>query len=353
MRSVLLGVGLSHALLVVVVGAAALGVPVDDGGAHRGGAVLPLLAGCVLAWLWGLQHGLAADHVAAIDDVTRMRVGDGGDDGGGAAATGTHFAVGHGLAVCAGVLAVSGAWSVVTAVELPARVVVAAVLAGLCVWNVRLLLAARGSAPVGGSTGEGVAAPRSLLLGFLLRLRGRRGSEVPLGAVTAWWQVVGLGVLFGLVSIGEVLVMALAVGPSDGGSLALLAVAVSFSAGMVLTDSGDSVLLGRMYAWSRADPDRGAVLTRRATLLTAVVSGAVATTIVVGVLAQVGVVRSGPLLAVARLGDNYVLVGVVVVAGFGLLWAASRLLSPARGGDRGTTVRQGDGSRPGQPVRMV
>ncbi|WP_380164928.1 hypothetical protein [Jannaschia sp. R86511] len=324
MRSVLVGVGLSHLVLVVVVAATVLqAVGAAGSPSGLGAGAWPLLAGCALAWLWGLQHGLAADHVAAIDDVTRMRVGAG------AASTGTHFAVGHGLAVCAGVLAVSGAWSAVVAVELPARVLVAVVLAGLCVWNVRLLRAGRESSTAGPAGGP-AGAPRSLLLGLLLRVGRRRGGDVPAGAVTVWCQVVGLGVLFGLVSVGEVLVMALAVGPSEGGALALLAVAVCFSAGMVLTDSADSVLLGRMYAWSRADPGRGGVLARRATLLTAVVSGVVATTIVVGVLAQVGALRSGPLLVLARLGDRYVLVGVVVVAGFGLLWTASWLRSRRR-----------------------
>lgn len=357
MRSVVLGVALSHALLVVVVGAAVLQGSAGGGGTSTGTAALPLLAGCALAWLWGLQHGLAADHVAAIDDVTRMRVGAG------AASTGTHFAIGHGLAVCAGVLAVSGTWSVITAVELPARVLVTVVLAGLCIWNVRLLLRARGAAASGGFASGGGASgaggvedgpPRSLLLGLILALRGRRGRRgrrrrrggdqaVPAGVVSAWWQVVGLGGLFGLVSIGEVLVMALAVGPREGGALALLAVAVSFSAGMVLTDSGDSVLLGRMYVWSCTDPARGASLARRATLLTAVVSGVVAMTIAVGVLAQIGLVRSGPLLLLAGLGERYVLVGATVVGVFAVLWGSTWLWSRWHGSDPGGPA---EGSRP-------
>lgn len=299
MRSVVLGVALCHLLAAAVLLTAAAG---SD---HH---VVPLLLGCGLAWLWGLLHGLAADHVAAIDDVTRLRAG------GGAMSTGTHFAVGHALAVCGGVLALSGVWTGVAAAELPARLVVAGVLAALCLWNVRLLVA-------GGPVGAG--ASRSLLLWLLLRTRGSSSPSLGTRTGVGWPQVVALGLLFGLVSVAEVLVMALAVGPREGGTLALLAVAVSFSAGMVLTDSVDSVLLGRMYAWSQADPARRGALARTATLLTALVSGLVATTITAAALRDVGLVRTGPLLQLARLGDHYVLVGLVVVCGFLLLWATS------------------------------
>ncbi len=95
-----------------------------------------------------------------------------------------------------------------------------------------------------------------------------------------------------------------------------------------------------MYAWSRVETGRGASLTRRATLLTAVVSGTVAITIEVGVLAQVGLVRSGPLLVLPGLGDNYVLVGVVVVAGFAAAGAlAAAHLATAAGAAVGAPGR--------------
>src|ERR1051326_6608403 len=70
--------------------------------AFHGNAVL--LGSALLAYSLGLRHAVDADHIAAIDNVTRKLMHDGDRPVG----TGFFFALGHSTVVVAATLAIAG-----------------------------------------------------------------------------------------------------------------------------------------------------------------------------------------------------------------------------------------------------
>jgi high-affinity nickel-transport protein len=179
-----------------------------------------------LMFVLGLRHGLDPDHVAVIDNIVfrsvdaRPRM---------ALWTGTLFALGHSLSVATvaiGVSLVAGAFAMPawTAALVDAAVVILLLVVGTM--NLLALLGRDEYAPVGWRAG---LVPRRL-----------RGSTHPAA-------IVAVGMIFGLVFDTATQAAAWgAAATAQGGAGAALAIAAAFAAGMLLADTLDSQIVGRL-----------------------------------------------------------------------------------------------------------
>ena len=219
----------------------------------------PRLAGLgLLAYALGLRHAFDVDHLAAIDNTTRNLVARGRSSLG----VGFFFSLGHSSVVV-------GLVAAVAAIGAPAAAV----------------------GKFGGSLGTGISGTFLLLIGLLnlgvlldlvatarrVRTKGadraelerclsERGLVSRLGVARLFrlvgrsWHALPIGFLFalGFDTASEIALLALAAGAA-GGTLPLLGVLslpLLFSAGMVLLDTADGVLMSAAYGWAAADPAR-------------------------------------------------------------------------------------------------
>lgn len=190
-----------------------------------------------LAFALGVRHGTDADHLAAIDALTR-------DSHVGAPRLapycGAWFAAGHSALVV--VLACSlsllaQAWTPPGWLEGVGKSISAIILVGLGVYNIRVALRPGGS-----------AAPVGLRSSAFSRLFN----------CTRAWQVALVGALFAL-SFDSFALGALFAASSAGswGTLVALGAALSFSVGMVSVDTANGVWLHRLLSRACDNTPRG------------------------------------------------------------------------------------------------
>ena len=201
----------------------------------------------LLAYAFGCRHGVDADHIAAIDNVTRRLVASGRR----ATTVGVFFSLGHCtvvLVLCAAVVASAGAISGAQ-LERFARAgaaigpwVAAAVLVAIGALN---LVAARDLRGVRKREAVGHAHGVASLVG--------RCCPALVAAVDEPWKVTLIGLLFGLgldtaTEIALLTLTALAQpGVPPWGALVL---PLLFAAGMALVDSLNGLLMVWAYEWA-------------------------------------------------------------------------------------------------------
>jgi len=263
----------------------------------------PTVAGMgLVAWLLGLRHAFDADHIAAIDNVTRRlrRLGHR------PVAVGLFFSLGHSTVVFAMTLLVAlglgraggfaawlGQWGV------PVSLLVSASF--LSVIGVLNAASLRGLA---------TPAPRMRLFDRVAHSRA----------------MYPLGLLFGLNldTAAEIVLIAAAAAATSGLGLppwALLAFPLLFMAGMAAADSAEGLLMVRLYDWAAADQDRTLRLNTATTALSALLACGIAAMQWVA-LAQWG--GLGLVLPAFIADVPSPLLGLGATAGFAALWAAAR-----------------------------
>jgi high-affinity nickel-transport protein len=298
-----------------------------------------LLGTAFLAYSFGLRHGFDADHIAAIDNVTRKLMHEGRRP----VAAGLFFALGHSTVVLGLTAAIA-----LTTVSLEDRFGLLRSLGGLIGTAVSALfllaIAAANmvvlaeiyrsfrAAASGGAMGgeEELAAPAS---GLLVRL-----FRPAFALIARSWHMYPLGFLFGLGfdTATEIGLLGIAAGQAAQGlsTWSIMIFSALFTAGMTLIDMTDSVLMVGAYGWALARPVRKLYYN-----LTITVVSVVAALLLGGVeaLSLIGGAFSlqGPFWdIIAGLGDNYGLLGYAIVGFFVASWAVSFLLYKARGYDR-------------------
>lgn len=255
-------------------------------GGHAG-----LLGMALIAYVYGLRHGVDADHIAAIDNVTRNLMLRGRRP----AAAGLCFSLGHAgvvFALSAAVAATAGSLHGLSALK------------GL-----------------GDGLGTGISAAFLLAIAIanlmlLARPRGRRLFAL----ITHSWQMLPLGMLFGLgfdtaTEVGLLGISAIQ-GAHGLSPWSIMVFPLLFAAGMALVDTLDSALMLRTYGWAGGGRRYAPTLT----LLSAFVAIAVA-----------GLEAAHMLGAQGWLPDSGML-GLTVVALFAAVWAlaaARQRLRPA------------------------
>jgi high-affinity nickel-transport protein len=293
----------------------------------------PILLGtALLAYSFGLRHAVDADHIAAIDNVTRKLMQGGGRPVG----VGFYFSLGHSTVVVLASAAIAATASAlqerlsgfkeiggIVGTTVSALFLLAIALANLVVLVgvYRTFQAARRGERVIDDDLNALLAQRGLLGRLfrpLFRLIGKS------------WHMYPLGLLFGLgfdtaTEIG-VLGISAAQGSSGLPIWSILVFPALFTAGMALVDTTDSVLMLAAYGWAYVKPIRklyyNMTITFVSVLVALVVGGIEALGLVAGQLQLEGRFWS----IVGTLNDNFGSLGYLIIGIFAVSWIASMLL---------------------------
>jgi nickel/cobalt transporter (NiCoT) family protein len=300
----------------------------------------PLLLGTAfLAYSFGLRHAFDADHIAAIDNVTRKLMQDGQRP----IAVGLFFSLGHStvvvglaLALALTTTALSGRFSALKDVGGTIGTTVSALfLFAIAVANILVLHEVYRALRIARKGGRLAEADVDAIL-------GKRGFlDRPLRPIFRLiqrsWHVYPLGLLFGLgfdtaTEIG--LLGISAAQAAHGLSIwSILVFPALFTAGMSLMDTTDSTLMVGTYGWAFVKPVRKLYYNMTITFASIVAA------LIIGGIEALGLIGDklgleGPIWRfVAMLDDNFGLVGYGIVAFFVASWIASYLLYQAGGYD--------------------
>jgi high-affinity nickel-transport protein len=295
----------------------------------RGLAAVGGFAGAgTLAYSLGVRHAFDADHVAAIDDTTRLMVQRGRRPVG----IGFFFAMGHSTVVLVLALLVAlAAGAVGTGIGTFQRV--GGIVSQLVAMSFLLLVAALNALVLAGvitlsrrvtrgEVDQHELEAQLLNRGLLNRILGRRARSL----IRSSWHMYPVGILFGLglETASEVTLLALSASASHGGLplLAVLTLPLLFAAGMSAFDTADSLLMTRAYSWAHRHPGRRLYYNIAATGMTVLVAAFIASVYLTGLLAR-AVDLPAPLAVYAQLADHFELLGYLVVGAFVTAWLAA------------------------------
>ncbi len=299
-----------------------------------------LLSTGLLAWGFGLRHAVDADHIAAIDNVTRKLMGENKRP----VAVGFFFALGHSLVVL-----IVAALVAATAGALKAH------LAGM--------------AAVGNVFGTVVSAAFLLILAAIniVILRGvwrsfrqlRRGDPIDaegldrllngrgffarlfrplLRIVTRSWHMLPVGILFGLGFDTATEVTLLGVSAEEAAKglsvWSVLVFPALFAAGMTLVDTTDGILMLRAYEWAFIRPIRKVYYNLTITLASVVVALLVGGIEAFGLLGDELSLKGSVWTLLDRLNSNLGTLGFVVIGVFVASWVISVAVYRLNGYDR-------------------
>lgn len=288
-----------------------------------------LLGTCFLAYSFGLRHAVDADHIAAIDNVTRKLMQQGQRPVG----VGFFFSLGHSTIVCA-LSAVVAVASVTVGGHFAAlggfgniagTLISVFFLLMIAVMNLLVLISIFQTFHRVKAGGCYVDEDLNLLLarrGFFGRLF--RGL---FRLINHSWQMYPIGVLFGLGfdTATEVGLLGISAAEASRGLpiWSIMVFPALFTAGMALIDTADSVLMVGAYGWAFAKPLRKLYYNITITSVSVLVA------LIVGGLETLGLVQaelnlSGPFWdPVAALNNNFGTLGYVIIAIFLASWIVS------------------------------
>ena len=289
----------------------------------------PLLLGtAALAYSFGLRHAFDADHIAAIDNVTRKLMQDGKRPIG----AGLFFSLGHSTIVIALSVAIAMFSSVLQGRldafksfgAVAGALVSATFLLAIAIANVFVLASTwRAFQRVHASASPTEIDP-TLGGGLMARLFRRLFATV-----VHSWAMYPIGLLFGLGfdTAPEVGLLGISATQAAQGLpiWSILVFPALFTAGMTLVDTADSILMLGAYGWAFVEPQRKLFynLTITATsILVACLVGGLEVLNLVG--DQLGLTGGGGFWgAIGALNDNFGALGYVLVGVFALAWGAS------------------------------
>jgi nickel/cobalt transporter (NiCoT) family protein len=288
-----------------------------------------LLGTALLAYSFGLRHAVDADHIAAIDNVTRKLMQEGKRP----VAVGFMFSLGHSTVVVLGAAAIAGA-----ALALQHRIdaarniasvigtlVSAFFLFAIAVLNLvvlrsiyRTFVRVRRGEPY-------VDEDLDMLLGgrgFLPRL-----FRPMFRMISRSWHMYPLGVLFGIGfdTATEIGLLGISAAEAASGlSLgAILVFPVLFAAGMSLIDTTDNILMLGAYGWAFVKPVRKLYYNLTITCVSVVVAIAVGGIEALGLLVEHFQFKGWFWDGVVKFNVNFGTLGYFIVGLFVLSWIVS------------------------------
>jgi high-affinity nickel-transport protein len=298
-----------------------------------------LLGTALLAYSLGLRHAVDADHIAAIDNVTRALMQRGQRP----VAVGLFFSLGHSTVV-----------------------IMASAMLGITVWHFRGTFDALHR--IGETLGTLVSASFLLvvaatnavvLVGLWRRFRriknGQRQAEESLdqllgggllsrllrpvfGMIGQSWHMYPLGLLFGLGfdTATEIGLLGISANQaSHGASIwSILIFPALFTAGMSLVDTTDGILMVGAYGWAFIKPVRKLYYNLTMTFLSVLVAVLVGGAEVLMLAVSDFQLKGAGWDWVAALGDHFGAIGFIIIGIFGLCWFVSVLIYRVRGYDR-------------------
>ncbi|HEX4206441.1 MAG TPA: HoxN/HupN/NixA family nickel/cobalt transporter [Ktedonobacteraceae bacterium] len=293
---------------------------------------LALLGLAVTAYTFGLRHSVDADHISAIDNVTRKLMQEQKKP----VAVGFFFSLGHSTIVFA------------------LSIVIAITASAVKNFN--------GLKYIGGFIGTGVSAIFLYLIAIMNLLilieifrtfrKLRRGEEYSeqtleeflsqrglmarffaplLKATNRSWKMYPVGVLFGLgfdtaTEVGILGVSALMA--TKGLPIwSILLFPLLFTVGMCLLDTTDGILMLGAYGWAFVKPVRKLYYNMNITLISVLVAFVVGTIEVLGIVSGPPLNLSGPFWGtVGNLSQNFNLIGYFIIGIFIVSWLVSTII---------------------------
>jgi high-affinity nickel-transport protein len=293
----------------------------------------PLLLGtALLAYSFGLRHAVDADHIAAIDNVTRKLMQEGRRPVG----VGLFFSLGHSTVVCGLSVAIALTSAAIKnhfdALENVGGMIGAGVsaffLLVIAAANLLVLVSVYRTFRHVSSGGRYVEEDLDLLLarrGFFGRIF--RGLFRLIGRS---WHMYPLGFLFGLGFDTATEVGLLGISASEASKglpiWAILVFPALFTAGMALVDSVDSILMLGAYGWAFLKPIRKLYYNMTVTFVSVVVA------LLIGGIEALGLIGSQFNLqgwawdAIGSLNDHFGMLGFIIIGLFVACWLVSILI---------------------------
>jgi high-affinity nickel-transport protein len=288
-----------------------------------------LLGTAFLAYSFGLRHAVDADHIAAIDNVTRKLMQEGKRP----VAVGLMFSLGHSTIVVVGALLIAA-----TALGLQHRLdhfrsiggvigtlISAVFLLAIAIVNLivlrsvyRTFTRVRRGEPYVDEDFDLLLANR----GFLARI-----FRPVFAMVRRSWHMYPLGVLFGLGfdTATEIGLLGISAAEASRGLpiLSILVFPVLFAAGMSLIDTTDNILMLGAYGWAYIKPIRKLYYNLTITSVSVVVAFVVGGIEALGLLGGQLHLQGTFWGLIGRLNDNFGVLGYCIVALFALAWIVS------------------------------
>jgi len=298
-----------------------------------------LLGTAFLAWVLGLRHAIDPDHIAAIDNVTRKLMQDGQRP----ISTGFWFALGHStiVIVAAALLAISAAalkdefeqFADVGGVIGPAVSTLFLLLIGL--FNLAVLMDVWKAFKRLRRTGHYSDDDTNALLarrGFLARL-----LRPLFGMISKPWHMYPLGFLFAL-GFDTATTISLfgvsAASASDGLTVwQIMSFPLLFTAGMVIADAADGVMMLGAYGWAFVKPVRKLFYNLVITSMSVLIAFVIGTLQALGLIGE-RLALHGPFWElVASANDEMAILGFVMIAIFAAAWGLSTYIYRRAGYD--------------------
>jgi len=291
-----------------------------------------LLGTALLAYSFGLRHAVDADHIAAIDNVTRKLMQQGKRP----VAVGFLFSLGHSTIVVLGSAGIAA-----TAMALQHRMDAARAIGGvigtlistlflfaIAIANLivlrsiyRAFVRVRGGAPYVEEDFDLLLADR----GFLSRL-----FRPMFNLITRSWHMYPLGFLFGLGfdTATEIGLLGLSAAEASRGLplWSILVFPALFAAGMSLIDTTDNILMLGAYGWAFVKPVRKLYYNLTITFVSVLVALIVGGIEALGLLANQFHLNGFVWAQVQQLNNNFGMLGYFIVGLFALSWIVSLLI---------------------------
>jgi len=293
-----------------------------------------------LAYTFGLRHAVDADHIAAIDNVTRKLMQDGEQPIG----AGFFFSLGHSTIVWLGSIAIAlTAAAFKDKIEafkaiggIAGTLVSAFFLLAIAIMNIFILAAIYRTFRHVKAGGHYDDEDLNMLLGrggFLARI-----FRPMFRVITRSWHMYPLGFLFGLGfdTASEIGLLGMsAAGASEGMSLwSILVFPALFTAGMSLVDTTDSVLMVKAYGWAFDRPVRKLYYNMTMTFVSVLVALAVGGLEALNLIGDKLELKGSFWESVGAINDGFGTLGYIIVGIFAATWALSVLVYRWMGYDK-------------------
>ena len=301
----------------------------------------PILLGTAfLAYGLGLRHAVDADHIAAIDNVTRKLMQEGKRP----VAVGLYFSFGHSTVVVLASLGIA-----VTAMAFKSEFVAFQNIGGfvgtLVSATFLLAIALMNFVILAGITrtflrvkagGRYVEEDLDMLLagrGLLARL-----FRPLFRMIRKSWHMYLLGFLFGLGfdTASEIGVLGISAAQVSGGMMlwSIMVFPALFAAGMSLIDAADSILMLGAYGWAFLKPLRKLYYNMAITFVSATVALLVGGVETLGLIGEKLALKGAFWSDIGALNGNFGTIGYLIIAVFAVSWIGSAAIYRLRGYDR-------------------
>src|SRR5271166_5769753 len=296
-----------------------------------------LLGTALLAYGFGLRHAVDADHIAAIDNVTRKLMQEGKRP----VSVGFYFALGHSTVVLLAAAVVAAmATALSTRLEplksiggIIATLVSALFLFAIAIANLIILRSAWRTYRQVRSGGRYVDEDFDILLnsrGLLARL-----FRPLFRMVTTSWHMFPLGILFGLGfdTATEVALLGISATQAARGISvwSILVFPALFAAGMCLIDTTDGVLMLGAYNWAFVKPIRKLYYNLTITSVSVVVAFLIGGIEVLGLVGDQLSLSGWFWEGIGSLNDNFNILGFIIIGVFIAAWIGSIIIYRYKG----------------------